>query len=129
MATKFLTGGWEGDETDNQQKRDDRRKAFWEELGITPARDTAEIDIPVSQRMDLFQSLVQKTISGPEANPQMKAITLAAAQAIGGMTLGSLETSVPSMAFSWNELLPIEMKKFFQQWHVTAFEASKIDGA
>lgn len=60
MATKFLTGTWEGDETDNQQKRDDRRKAFWEELGITPAKDTSEIDIPVAQRMDLFQSLVQQ---------------------------------------------------------------------
>lgn len=129
MATKFLTGTWEGDETDNQQKRDDRRKAFWEELGITPAKDTSEIDIPVAQRMDLFQSLVQQTVSGREANVQMKAIALAAAQAVGGMTLGSLDAGVPSLAFSWSELLPIEMKKFFQQWHVTAFEASKIDGA
>lgn len=129
MATKFLTGTWEGDETDNQQKRDDRRKAFWEELGITPAKDTSEIDIPVAQRMDLFQSLVQQTVSGPEANVQMKAIALAAAQAVGGMTLGSMDAGGPSLAFSWSELLPIEMKKFFQQWHVTAFEASKIDGA
>src|ERR1700754_261211 len=119
MATKFLTGTWEGDETDNQQKRDDRRKAFWEELGITPAKDTSEIDIPVAQRMDLFQSLVQQTVSGPEANVQMKAIALAAAQAVGGMTLGSMDAGGPSLAFSWSELLPIEMKKFFQQWHVT----------
>jgi hypothetical protein len=129
MATKFLTGSWEGDETDNQQKRDGRRKAFWDELGVTPAKDTSEIDIPVAQRMALFESLVQQTIAGREGNAQMKAITLAAAQAIGSMTLGSLDVGVPSMAFSWNELLPIEMKKFFQQWHVTAFEASKIDGA
>lgn len=129
MATKFLTGTWEGDETDNQQKRDARRKAFWEELGITPAKDTAEIDIPFAQRMGLFQSLVQQTVSGREANAQMKAITLTAAQVIGSMTLGSLDAGGPSLAFSWSELLPIEMKKFFQQWHVTAFEASKIDGA
>lgn len=129
MATKFLTGTWEGDETDNQQRRDDRRKAFWEELGITPARDTAEIDIPAAERMAIFQSLVQQATSGREANPQMRAITLAAAQAVGNMTLGSLDAGVPSLAFSWNELLPIEMKKFFLQWHVTAFEASKIDGA
>ncbi|NLS00926.1 hypothetical protein HGP17_29200 [Rhizobium sp. P38BS-XIX] len=128
MATKFLTGGWEGDETDNQQKRDDRRKTFWEELGVTPARDTAEIDIPVADRMALYQSLVQQTVSGPVDNAQMRAITLVAAQAIGGMTLGSLDPGVPSMAFSWNELLPIEMKKFFMQWHVTAFEASKMGG-
>jgi len=128
MATKFLTGAWESQETENQEQRDARRAAFWAELGLTPAKDSSEIHLAPGTRLSTLETLVAKTIAGRESNAQLKASAALVGALAAEHGLGSLSLDAPSLAFSWMTLHPIALKAFFLQWHVTAFEHSKMDG-
>ena len=126
MGVKFRTGAWESDESDNQHKRDARRAAFWSELGVTPAKDVAEVDLDPGARLANMATLVAKTVAGRETNGQMRAAAALAGGAVAQLGLGSLALDVASLLPGWMKLQPMEMKSHFLEWHRTAFEESKF---
>jgi hypothetical protein len=121
---KLLTGEWFAAEQENKALRDAKRKEFWSEVGIKPAKNTSEIDIAPGARLGLLQSLVDKTLGGKEGDENLKAVTTLAGIKAAGLAIGSFSHGGASMAPDMNKMAPRHLRNFLLTDEETAYEWS-----
>jgi hypothetical protein len=124
---KLLTGEWFAAEQENKALRDAKRKEFWSDVGITPAKNTSEIDIAPGARLGLLQSLVDKTLGGKEGDEDLKAVTALAGVKAAGLALGSFSHGGASMAPDMVKMAPKNLRAFFLFQEKTSYEWSRTD--
>jgi hypothetical protein len=121
---KLLTGEWFAAEQENKALRDAKRKEFWSEVGIKPAKNTSEIDIAPGARLGLLQSLVDKTLSGREGDENLKAVTKLAGVHAVQLAIGSFSHGGTSLAPDMMRMAPRQLRKFLLTDEETAYEWS-----
>jgi hypothetical protein len=121
---KLLTGEWFAAEQENKALRDAKRKEFWSDVGITPAKNTSEIDIAPGARLGLLQSLVEKTLNGKEGDEDLKAVTKLAGAKAAQLAIGSFSHGGASMAPDMMKMAPRQLRKFLLTDEETAYEWS-----
>jgi hypothetical protein len=125
---KLLTGEWFAAEQENKALRDAKRKQFWSEVGIKPAKNTSEIDIAPGARLGLMQSLVDKTLGGKEGDENLKAVTKLAGVKAAGLAIGSFSHGGASMAPDMVQMAPKQLRKFLLTDEETAYEWANSEG-
>ena len=125
---KLLTGEWLAAEQENKALRDGLRKQFWSDVGVTPAKNTSEIDIAPGTRLGLLQSLVDQTLKGKEGDGNLKAITALAGAKAAGLAIGSFGHGGPSMAPDMVKMAPKQLRKFLLTDEETAYEWANSEG-
>ena len=124
---KLLTGEWLAAEQENKALRDAKRKEFWSDVGIKPAKNTSEIDLAPGARLGLLQSLVDKTLGGREGDKNLKTITTLAGVKAAGLAIGSFSHGGPSMAPDMVKMAPKAKRAFFLFQEKTSYEWSTTD--
>ena len=109
---KLLTGEWMAAEQENKALRDKLRNEFWSDVGISPARNTSEIDIAPGGRLALMQSLVEKTLGGKEGDAALKAVTSLASGKVAALAIGSFGHGGVSFAPDMVKMAPKNLRQF-----------------
>lgn len=123
---KLLTHAWMAAELENKQIRDSLRPKFWAEIGIAPAKNSSDVDIPVSDRLALHRQLGELTLNGKERDADLQAITQAALAEVGSLALGSISYGGRSLAIDMNKMAPLALRSFFLKQETTAYEQAKF---
>jgi hypothetical protein len=125
---KLLTGEWFAAEQENKALRDAKRREFWSDAGIKPAKNTSEIDIAPGARLGLLQSLVDKTLGGKEGDENLKVVTALAGVKAAGLAVGSFSHGGASMAPDMVKMAPKQLRKFLLTDEETAYEWANSEG-
>ena len=121
---KLLTGEWMAAEQENKALRDAKRKEFWSDVGIMPAKNTSEVDIAPGARLGLLQALVEMTLNGKEGDENLKAVTALAGVKAAGFAIGSFNHGGAGMAPDMVKMAPRQLRKFLLTDEETAYEWS-----
>jgi hypothetical protein len=121
---KLLTGEWFAAEQENKALRDAKRREFWSDAGIKPAKNTSEIDIAPGARLGLLQSLVDKTLGSKEGDENLKAVTALAGVKAAGLAIGSFSHGGASMAPDMVKMAPKTLRAYFLFQEKTSYEWS-----
>jgi hypothetical protein len=125
---KLLTGEWLAAEQENKALRDRLRQQFWSDVGITPAKNTSQVDIAPETRLGLLQSLVDRTLNGKEDDENLKAISALAGAQVAGLAVGSFSHGGTSMAPDMVKMAPKNLREFLLTDEETAYEWANSEG-
>lgn len=123
---KLLTHEWMAAELENKKLRDGLRPKFWAEIGITPAKNSKDVDIPPSARSVMLAQLSETMLSGKEKDIDLHSITKHALAEAGNLGLGSFSHGGPSLAIDMNLIAPRALRSFFLEEETTAYEQSRF---
>jgi hypothetical protein len=126
---KLQTAEWLAAEQENKAIRDRLRKQFWSEIGVTPAKNTTDIDIPEASRLGFMQSLVEKTINGKESDREMKRITTLAVGEVASLAIGTFGHGGLRAAPDMARLAPKQLRNFFRTQEKTSYEWAEFGTA
>lgn len=125
---KLLSGEWIAAENENKTIRDAARAQFWADVGVTPAKEAAEVSLAPAQRLGTIAGLVQTAVSGPEGDAELRRITAIAGGAVAQLGLGGFAHAATNLSPSIANMAPRALRSFFTGDERTAFELSLTGG-
>lgn len=116
MALKIISGAWFAANDENRQQRDSKRKEFFEQSGIVPAKRMRDVFVPGSVRLErtlgLFEAATAERVGGDQ---QLAAIVDQMKSEIGfiGLAASNIMPEVERQAIGMLGYSPEAFKKFF----------------
>lgn len=116
MALKIISGAWLAANDENRQQRDSKRKEFFAQSGIVPAKRMRDVFVPGEVRLErtlgLFEAATAGRVGGDQ---QLAAIVDQMKNEIGliGLAASNIMPSVEQQAIGMLGYSPEAFKNFF----------------
>lgn len=123
---KLMTDEWVAAEIENKTIRNVKREEFWDNLGVSRARNISAIDIPHSERLGNIQSLLAKTGDKLNDDETLKVIGKASLL-LEQIAPGASEFTGTVITLAMKDLTVFARSQFFQTNVIPSYNFTRMD--